>query len=56
MSLLSILGGIFGVKEKDRKKRYNPNFGGNILSISIDNRNFADISTEISEILFLGDR
>ena len=52
MSLPGILGGfeslqkyffqIFGVKEKVEKNRYNPNFGGNILSISTDNRNFGN--------------
>ena len=37
---------------KVEKNRYNQNFGGDILSISTDNRNLADISAEISEILF----
>ena len=38
--------------EKSGKIRKNRNFGGEILSISTDNRNFGDISAEISEILF----
>ena len=37
---------------KNWEKSEKRNFGGDILSISTDNRNFADISTEISEILF----
>ena len=37
---------------KSRKKSEKRNFGGDILSIFTDNRYFADISAEISEILF----
>ena len=36
------------------KKSENRNFGGDILSISIENQNFADISVEIFDILFPG--
>ena len=41
---------------KNREKSGNRNFGGDILSISTENRNFADISTEISDILFPVDK
>ena len=47
---------IFGAKEqkgKNREKSEKRNFGGDILSISTDNRNFANISAEISKVLFL---
>ena len=70
MPLSTILGGfethqkhffeIFGAKEQKEKignfgeKSEKRNFGGDILSISTDNRNFADISVEISKILFSG--
>ena len=37
---------------KNREKSNKGNFGGDILSISTDFRYFADISAEISKILF----
>ena len=37
---------------KYRKKLKNRNLDGDILLIFTENRNFADISTEISDILF----
>ena len=37
---------------KNREKSDKGNFGGDIFSISTDFRYFADISAEISEILF----
>ena len=39
---------------KNRQKSDKGNFDGDILSISTDFRYFADISAEISEILFPG--
>ena len=39
---------------KNQEKTGNRNFGGDILSISIENQNFVEISAEISEIFFLG--
>ena len=44
--------GNIGKCRKNRENSEKRNFGGDILSIFTDNRYFADISAEISEILF----
>ena len=45
---------ISGNVGKCPEKSENRNFGGDILSISTENRNFAYISAEISDILLPG--